>query len=84
LKSEKMFLEKRVNSLEEQKWDLQYLVDDYEDLVDFVDDYVVFIEDDGTNLYHKYECYKFKGNSFWVYNTEMAIANGYNKCTLCH
>lgn len=84
LKSEKMFLEKRVNSLEEQNWDLQYLVDDYEDLVDFVDDFVVFIEDDGTNLYHKYECYKFKGNSFWVYNTEMAIANGYNKCTLCH
>ena len=44
-----------------------------EKLASFIDDYVVFIEDDGTNLYHKFSCYKFRGDSFWVYNTENAV-----------
>ena len=43
----------------------------------------VFIEDDGTNLYHKYDCYKFLGNNCWAHNTEYAKYLGYKPCPLC-
>ena len=51
--------------------------------VNFIDRNVVFIEDDGSNLYHKYDCYKFKGNSYWVHNIEYAIYRGYKPCSWC-
>lgn len=51
--------------------------------LDFFDEYVVFVEDDGTNLYHKYDCYRFKGDYFWAYNTDQAIDIGYEPCPRC-
>ena len=51
--------------------------------IQFFDTYVVFVEDDGTNLYHKYDCKRFKGNSFWAYNLAAADDNGYRPCPLC-
>ena len=50
----------------------------------FIDNYVVFIEDDGTNLYHIYECEEFVGEEFYVLNTEWAVAEGYKPCSKCH
>ena len=49
----------------------------------FFDEFVVFVEDDGTNLYHKYGCYKFKGDSFWAFNVEAAEDQEYEPCPYC-
>ena len=73
-----------VNELElENSHYYDYWVDSFEK-IDFVDEFIVFVEDDGTNLYHKYECFKFKGNSFWAFNVEAAIYEGYTACPYCH
>lgn len=73
-----------INGLLNSVDELQGQIQDNEELINFVDDYVVFVEDDGTNLYHKYECYRFKGESFWVYNTEKAVQFDFSPCPKCH
>lgn len=50
---------------------------------EFIDEFVVFIEDDNTNLYHKYECNRFKGDYFWAFNIDQAISMGYKPCPIC-
>lgn len=50
----------------------------------FYDQYIVFVADDGSNLYHNYDCKKFQDcTSFWVYGFEGAEDNGYSPCPLC-
>ncbi len=51
--------------------------------LEFFDEHVVFVEDDGTNLYHKYDCYRFVGDCYWAYNIENAIYIGYEPCPRC-
>ena len=51
--------------------------------VDLLDSWIVFVENDGSNLYHKYECNKFVGNDCWAHNVEYAEYIGYNPCPLC-
>lgn len=51
--------------------------------LEFYDEVIVFVEDDNTNLYHKYECNRFKGNYFWAYNIELAISLEYRPCPIC-
>ena len=53
------------------------------DKVEFIDAAVVFIDDDGSRLYHKYECEKFVGENYWAHNTEYAQSKGYKPCSLC-
>ncbi len=74
----------RAEELENEILDLESELWEHEDLADFIDRHVVFIEDDGTRLYHKYSCNNFKGNSFWVFNIEAAVGQGYNQCPYCH
>lgn len=66
------------------------LIDDYQNEIDglendlyFYDRHVVFVSDDGTNLYHKVDCYKFDSSYFWAYNTEKAVQLGYRPCSWC-
>jgi hypothetical protein len=73
-----------INRLESKVDDLEIQVWENKEIANFVDDYVVFIEDDGTDLYHKFDCYKFKGENFWVLNTEAAIVRDYTACPYCH
>ena len=49
----------------------------------FLDEYIVMVEDDNTDLYHKYECYRFKGRDFWAYNIDQAENLGYEPCPNC-
>lgn len=74
----------RITTLNNENSNLQSTVREYIHLANFVDDCVVFVEDDGTNLYHKFDCYRFKENSFWVYNIEAAESKGYYACPVCH
>lgn len=73
-----------INRLENEVDDLESDLWDYKDLARFVDNHVVFVENDGSDLYHKFDCYKFKGNSFWVYNTEKAVQFDFSPCPNCH
>ena len=50
---------------------------------DFMDSYVVFVEDDGTGLYHKYDCPRFVQRSFWAYSRKLAEKNHYTPCPDC-
>ena len=66
------------------------LIDDYQNTIDglennlyFYDKYVVFVSDDGTNLYHKVDCYKFDSSYFWAYNIDAAKDKGYRACSWC-
>ncbi len=49
----------------------------------FYDKYVVFVSNDGTNLYHKVDCYKFDSSHFWAYNVNAAENKGYSPCSWC-
>ncbi len=77
-------LENEINDLETEIDDLESDLRSHKTLSRFVNDYVVFVEDDGTYYYHKFECYKFKGNYFWAYNTEKAVQLGYSPCPYCN
>ncbi|CCX74347.1 unknown [Firmicutes bacterium CAG:83] len=79
-----LHLEKQIVRLNADIRSLDRDIASYEKLASFIDDYVVFIEDDGTNLYHKFNCYKFRGDSFWVYNTENAVQRGFSPCPICN
>lgn len=58
-------------------------VDYVEDKLDFYDDSVVFVIEGFGNYYYSYDCMMQKvGNNeftFWSYNTEAAIDNGYRE-----
>lgn len=53
------------------------------DKVDLLDTSIVFIEDDGSYLYHRYECRGFLGESWWAHNIEYANYLGFDPCPLC-
>lgn len=83
LSQEVSVLESNVTSL---KQNITSLKDELEICyieIDFIDEFVVFVEDDGTNWYHKYQCSRFRADSFWAYNIDAALAEGYKPCPYC-
>lgn len=60
-------------------------VESLEEEISFYDVHVVFIPSDGTNTYHKYDCYLFRYSMdrFRAYNTEQAISRGFSPCKYC-
>lgn len=55
----------------------------YKDKAEFLDKYVVFAPNDGTRLYHTYDCEKFSKSNFWTYSPKLAQAQGFNPCPEC-
>lgn len=53
------------------------------DKLDFFDEYIALVEDDSTNWYHKYDCFKFKGEDFLAFNIDQAEELGYEPCPFC-
>ena len=79
-------LEDQVEALEAEKKTLEEALlatKPYVEKANFMDDYVVFVEDDGTGLYHSYDCEHFTKSKFWAYSRRLAEANGYHPCPLC-
>ena len=72
-----------IERLQKANTSLQSKIASDREILDFMNDHVVVVEDDGTNIYHKYGCLRFAGNSFWAFNTEAAIGRGYKPCSLC-
>lgn len=75
--------EQELAEAEEQNRKLEQELQQGREKLDFFDEHIVMIENDNTNLYHKYECYRFKGNDYWIYNIENAEYLGYDPCPNC-
>ena len=77
-------LKKEVAELkEENEQYYDYWVDSFNEIA-FYDEHIVFVADNGTDLYHKYDCSVFQNcESFWAYNTEAAEGEGYKPCSRC-
>ena len=56
----------------------------FKEKAQFLDKYVVFVENNGTRLYHKYDCEDFIGDSFWTYSPKLAQAQGFSACPKCN
>lgn len=83
LSKEILELRAEIAGLKEDKSELQSQIREYTSEIAFYDEFVVFVEDDGTNLYHNYDCYKFKAEGFWAFNIDAAKDEGYKPCSLC-
>ena len=83
LKSKNSELKNKCDDLQSEIDDLQAQLNQVPHKLKFYDEYIVFVEDDGTDLYHKYECDKFKGDDFWAFNVDQAISRDYKPCSAC-
>lgn len=52
--------------------------------LDFLRKRIAFIPDDGTNVYHTYDCPYMDFSYYWAHNVEWAESNGYVACPHCH
>ena len=50
---------------------------------DFFDTYIVFLQEDGTDLFHSYDCETFTRLGYKAYNKQQAVYLGYRPCPLC-
>jgi len=49
----------------------------------FMDNYVVFVENNGSRVYHTYDCEEFSKSNFWAYSRKLAESNGFGPCSVC-
>ena len=75
----------RIRLQNQEKERLADEISELESEISFYDRYVVFVNDDGTQMYHKYDCMIFQGSdtSFWAYNIDAAISEGFHACFYC-
>ena len=76
-------LEGEISQLNTQISQLQASNATYSAKASFMDSYVVFVNNDGSNLYHKYDCSEFTRQNFWAYSRKLAESNGYDPCPKC-
>ena len=57
--------------------------DQYKVKATFMDNYVVFVENNGSGVYHTYDCSNFSKSNFWAYSRKLAESNGYKACPVC-
>lgn len=76
-------LEGQVDSMNSQISQLNSANAVYSAKASFMDSYVVFVNNDGSKLYHKYDCADFTKQSFWAYSRKLAESNGYSPCPKC-
>lgn len=72
------------NWVDDELINYRYKVRLYENIAEFYDEHAVIVPDDGSGLYHKYECTEWYMQSFWIYNTEAAESKGYKPCSKCN
>lgn len=57
--------------------------DRYKVKATFMDNYVVFVENNGSGVYHTYDCANFTKSNFWAYSRKLAESSGYKPCPVC-
>lgn len=55
----------------------------YKVKANFMDSYVVFVENNGSRVYHTYDCGEFSKSNFWAYSRKLAESNGFSPCSVC-
>lgn len=65
-------------------WEYFEMYHDIDDENDFYNDYARILPDDGSNIYHKYECSKLDTATydFWIYNINFAKTKA-SPCSRC-
>lgn len=76
-------LNQEISELKRENSSLQVSFYEHAQKANFMDKHIVLVEDDGTKLYHKYDCDNLPKKSFWAFNTEAAKGNGYKPCPIC-
>lgn len=79
-------LETQIDGLNEEKKTLEAALEAAaadKAKAEFLDTYVVFVEDNGSKVYHTYDCSEFSKTNFWAYNRKLAEDKGYTPCPVC-
>ena len=76
-------LDKQIERLLDDREQLEDEMAAYQAKADFLDNYVVFVENNGSNLYHTYDCDDFTKSNFWAYSRKLAESQGFNPCPTC-
>ncbi len=76
-------LTEELEESEQARTELEESAKEYKTKADFMDKYVVFANNDNSNLYHTYDCEKFKKSNFWAYSRKLAENNGFTACPDC-
>ncbi len=79
-------LEETEKTLEETETQLKAVkeeLDAAKEKADFLDGFIVFVNNDGSSLYHKYDCSLFSRSNFWAYSRKLAESNGFTPCPDC-
>ena len=85
LSNDNFALQGRISTLEDDYARLSLKYDEAYEKNVFYDTYIVFYLEDGTNLFHRYDCYYMEnvGNRFYAYNKNAALGQGYYPCYYC-
>ncbi len=83
LEAENAALESQVATLTAEVESLTDKSDRYQEKADFLDSYVVFVNNDGSKLYHSYDCAHFDRQRFWAYSRKLAESSGFTPCPDC-
>ena len=86
LNSEIADLNCKLNKIEYENSDLETKVNEYNRINSEYDFYhsTAVICDDDSNYFHKYDCYRWNHNAFYIYNYENAVNSGYEACPECY
>ncbi|MBR6825576.1 MAG: hypothetical protein IKM59_03410, partial [Oscillospiraceae bacterium] len=63
--------------------DLEAQMELLREKTEFFDAHIVFLQEDGTNIFHCYDCEKFTRNGYRAYNKQLALSYGYLPCEEC-
>lgn len=63
--------------------DLEAQLELLREKTDFFDTYIVFLQEDGTEVFHSYDCETFTRHGYKAYNKQQALYLGYQPCPLC-
>jgi len=82
-------LEQAVKDLDKQvvKYKSKYFGEknEKEKVLTFFRKHIAFIVDNGSRVYHTYDCRIFQNaDSYWAYNVAAAEGDGYSPCAECH
>lgn len=84
LETDNTALQSTIADLKKEKNSLRVKLGNYAEAIAFYEKYFVMVADDGTDLYHNYDCYSFQAcDTFWIYYLDDAVEDGYEPCPRC-
>lgn len=90
LNEEILLHETKIESKDGTISDLNKAIDKYKENhlenkeeLDFWRNYAVIVTESGEK-YHTYGCRYVQGKEFWIYNVDLAVSKGYERCSVCN